>query len=114
MRDAYAGLNATLRNFNKLGNDSLCHGKSGNAELFLRFAQLRDKPYLQMEANVQAQAQWRNFEKARRWMCGSTGNDVLNDLMLGVAGIGMHFLRLAYRERVPSPLLLDPPPKVID
>nr|ARD09203.1 DivM [Prochloron didemni] len=114
LRDAYTALNATLRNFNKLGNDSLCHGKSGNAELFLRFAQLRDTPYLQMEANVQAQAQWRNFEKARRWMCGSTGNDVFPDLMLGLAGIGMHFLRLAYRERVPSPLLLDPPPRAID
>jgi lantibiotic modifying enzyme len=29
--------------------------------------------------------------------------------MLGIAGVGMHFLRLAHPERVPSPLLLDPP-----
>ncbi|MGI2904120.1 type 2 lanthipeptide synthetase LanM family protein [Tolypothrix sp. VBCCA 56010] len=112
LRDAYMALNATVRNFQKLGNDSLCHGKAGNAELFLRIAKLRDQPYLQMEANVVAQAQWRNFEKARRWICGSSGNDILPDLMLGIAGIGMHFLRLAYPERVPSPLLLDPPPKV--
>lgn len=111
LRDAYTALNATLRNFNKLGSDSLCHGKSGNAELFLRFALLRETPYLQMEANVQAQAQWRNFEKARYWKCSSTGNDVFPDLMLGLAGIGMHFLRLAYPERVPSPLVLDLPPK---
>lgn len=111
LREAYAALNATLRNFDKLGNDSLCHGSSGNAELFLRFAQLRDASYLQMEANVQAQAQWRRFEKARSWICGSTTNDIFPDLMLGIAGIGMHFLRLAYPERVPSPLLLDPPPR---
>jgi type 2 lantibiotic biosynthesis protein LanM len=111
LRDAYIALNATVRNFQKLGNDSLCHGKAGNAELLLRIAKLKDEPYLQMEANVQAQAQWRNFEKAQRWVCGISGNDVLPGLMLGLAGIGMHFLRLAYPEQVPSPLLLDPPPK---
>ncbi|TAG95059.1 MAG: type 2 lantipeptide synthetase LanM [Oscillatoriales cyanobacterium] len=111
LRDAYRALNATLRNFDKVGNDSLCHGKTGNAEVFLRFAKLRDEPYLQMEANGQAQAQWRNFEKARRWICGSGGTDVYPGLMLGLAGIGMHFLRLAYPDRIPSPLLLDPPPK---
>ena len=31
-------------------------------------------------------------------------------LMLGIAGIGMHFLRLAHPDRVPSPLLLESPP----
>ncbi|NEO94560.1 MAG: hypothetical protein F6K56_31995, partial [Moorea sp. SIO3G5] len=55
-------------------------------------------------------AQWRRFEKARTWLCGSTTKDLFPDLMLGIAGIGMHFLRLAYPERVPSPLMLDPPP----
>jgi len=112
LREANAALNATLRNFEKLSNDSLCHGRSGNAELLLRFAQLRDVPYLQMEANVQAQAQWRGFESARAWHCGATTKDTFPDLMLGIAGIGMHFLRLAYPDRVPSPLLLDPPPSV--
>lgn len=109
LRDAYMALNATMRNFQKLGNDSLCHGRAGNAELFLRFSKLRDEPYLQMEANVQAQSQWRSFERSRYWICGSGGNDVLPGLMIGLAGIGLHFLRLAYPEYVPSPLLLDPP-----
>ncbi len=112
LREAYIALSTTLRNFDKLGNDSLCHGRAGNAELLLRVAKLRDEPYLQMEANVQAQAQWRNFEKTRSWICGTGGGDVVPDLMLGLAGIGMHFLRLAYPERIPSPLLLDPPPKI--
>jgi lantibiotic modifying enzyme len=75
----------------------------------LRFALLKDEPYLQMEANVQATQQWRNFERARRWTCGAGGSDLLPDLMTGLAGIGMHFLRLAYPDRVPSPLLLDSP-----
>jgi lantibiotic modifying enzyme len=112
LREAYTALSATLRNFDKLGNDSLCHGRAGNAELLLRIAKLRDEPYLQMEANVQAQAQWRNFEKTRHWICGTGGSEVVPDLMSGLAGIGMHFLRLAYPEQIPSPLLLDPPPKV--
>lgn len=111
LSDAYMALNTTLRNFQTLGNDSLCHGKAGNAELLLRFSLLKNEPSFQMEANVQAQAQWHNFEKARYWTCGTGGNDVSPDLMLGLAGIGMHFLRLAYPLRVPSPLLLDPPPK---
>lgn len=109
LREAYTALDATIRNFHRLENDSLCHGKAGNAELLLRFAKLVDEPYLQMEANVQATEQWRSFERARRWTCGAGGSDVLPDLMTGLAGIGMHFLRLAYPERVPSPLLLDPP-----
>jgi lantibiotic modifying enzyme len=110
LREAYTALDATFRNFHKLSDDSPCHGKAGNAELLLRFAQVVNEPYLQMEANVQATAQWRNFERARRWTCGAGGSDVLPDLMNGLAGIGMHFLRLAYPERVPSQLLLDPPP----
>ena len=109
LREAYTALDAMLRNFQRLENDSLCHGKAGSAELLLRFAKLVNEPYMQMEANVQATTQWRNFEKARRWTCGAGGSDVLPDLMTGLAGIGMHFLRLAYPERVPSPLLLEPP-----
>lgn len=109
LKEAYRALAATLRNFHRLGNDTLCHGKAGNAELFLRFAKLKDEPAFQMEANVQAQAQWRNFEKANNWIFGGIGVDVFPGLMLGLAGLGMHFLRLAYPEQVPSPLLLDFP-----
>ncbi len=111
LRDAQIALNTTLRNFNELDNDSLCHGKSGNTELLLRFAKLRNQPYLQMEANVQAQAQWRSFEKNHQWICGGGSKYLLPDLMLGIAGIGMQFLRLAYPDYIPSPLLLDPPPQ---
>lgn len=107
--EAHRALSATLRNFHQLGNDTLCHGKAGNAELLLRFARLKDIPALHMEANVQAQAQWRNFEKARSWIFGGANVDVFPGLMIGLSGLGMHFLRLAYPEQIPSPLLLDAP-----
>lgn len=107
LREAYMALAATLRNFHRLGNDTLCHGKAGNAELFLRFAKLVNEPAFQVEANVQAQVQWRNFEMTRHWTFGGVGIDVLPGLMIGIAGLGMHFLRLAYPEQIPSPLLLD-------
>jgi type 2 lantibiotic biosynthesis protein LanM len=108
-QEAYTALNATLRSFHRLDNDSLCHGRAGNAELLLRFAQLAEQPYLKMEANVQATEQWRNFERTRRWACGAGGGDIVPGLLMGLAGIGMHFLRLAYPDIIPSPLLLDPP-----
>lgn len=109
LQEAYVALDTTIRSFNKLDNDALCHGKAGNAELLLRFSQLAEQPYLQMEANIQATAQWRRYEKARHWTCSASGNDVFPGLMTGLAGIGMHFLRLAYPDKIPSPLLLDPP-----
>lgn len=109
LQEAYIALAATLRNFHRLGTDTPCHGKAGNAEFFLRFAQLKGEPAFQMEANVQAQAQWRNFEKANNWIFGGVSQHVFPGFMIGLAGLGMHFLRLAYPERVPSPLLLDAP-----
>ncbi|HET8843700.1 MAG TPA: lanthionine synthetase LanC family protein, partial [Ktedonobacteraceae bacterium] len=112
LKEASQALAATLRNFHCLGNDTLCHGKAGNAELFLRFARLKDEPAFQVEANVQAQALWRSFEVARAWTFGGVGVEVFPGLMLGLAGLGMHFLRLAYPERVSSPLLLDCPQKL--
>lgn len=109
LNEAYTALYTTLRHFHRLENDSLCHGKSGTAELFLRFALLKNEPYLQMEAQACAMAQWHNFEQNGRWTCGA-GGTIFPDLMIGIAGIGLHFLRLAYPHKVPSPLLLDAPP----
>ncbi len=110
LHEAYLGLSATLRNFRRLGNDSLCHGRSGNAELFLRFGLLRDEPAFQLEANVQAQAQWQNIEEDQSMVIGADDVRVFPGLMLGLAGFGLHFLRLAHPDRIPSPLLLDPFP----
>jgi type 2 lantibiotic biosynthesis protein LanM len=110
-REIYVGLSATVRNFTKLGSDSLCHGRSGNAELFLRFARVNDEPAFQLEANTQAQASWRRLANVPGWPLTDGDHEAMPGLMIGIAGAGMHFLRLAYPDRVPSPLLLDPPPR---
>jgi len=109
VQDVYYALDDTLKTFHMLDNDCLCHGKTGNAELLLRCAKILDEPYLQIEANVQATLQWHHFERTRRWACTAGGNDTFPDLMLGIAGVGLHFLRLAHPDKIPSPLLLDPP-----
>jgi type 2 lantibiotic biosynthesis protein LanM len=106
LEDAYQGLSATLRNFPKLGNDSLCHGRSGNAELFVRFAALTDQPAFRLEANVQARSLWRDLDEAGPGERAAA----FPGLMLGMAGFGMHLLRLARPDGIPSVLLLDPPP----
>ncbi|MFC3995375.1 type 2 lanthipeptide synthetase LanM family protein [Nocardiopsis sediminis] len=111
MHDARLALAATMRNFPRLRNDTLCHGRAGNAELLLRFALLNDEPAFRMEANVQVQTQWRNLDQSRS---GATGGDFFPGLLLGISGMGMHLLRLARPERVPSVLLLDPPPTATD
>ncbi len=97
-----------MRNFPQLRNDTLCHGRSGNAELLLRFALLNDEPAFQLEANVQVQSQWRNVDEALAGTSEGTAG-FFPGLMLGLSGFGMHFLRLARPGQVPSVLLLDSP-----
>lgn len=111
LQEAYIALDATLNYLPALTDDALCHGKAGSLELLLKIASLTNTPHLSMEANVQATAQWRNFERARRWVCGAGGNETVPDLMNGLAGIGMQFLRLAHPKTIPSVLLLEAPIK---
>ncbi|MFH8788281.1 type 2 lanthipeptide synthetase LanM family protein [Streptomyces roseoverticillatus] len=108
LRDAYAALRTTVRNFPRLRNHTLCHGRSGNAELLLRVAALCGDPTFRMEANIQAQALWRDFDDPRDGAAEGSAN-FFPGLMLGISGFGMHCLRLAAPQRVPSVLLLDPP-----
>jgi type 2 lantibiotic biosynthesis protein LanM len=109
LRETYLALSSTLRHFAGAGNDTLCHGRCGNAELLLRFARERDEPAFQLEANLHAQAHWRRLASTPAWPRAEEGHQPLTGLMVGIAGVGMHFLRLACPDRVPSPLLLDPP-----
>jgi lantibiotic modifying enzyme len=44
------------------------------------------------------------------WQCGGPGAVEIPGLMIGIAGIGYQLLRLAEPQRVPSILLLEPPP----
>jgi len=103
--DAERALTATLRNFPRLNNDSLCHGRAGNAELPLRFGEARGEPAFRIEAELHAHDLWRGIDALE-----TSGGDFFPGLMLGLSGLGMHFLRLADPAATPSVLLLDPPP----
>src|SRR5205823_11539215 len=110
LRDAHLALGATLRSFSAVRNDSLCHGRCGNAELLLRFARLEGEPAYELEAGVQVQTTWQSLEKEQALTPGATTQPLFPSMMLGLAGYGLHFLRLGHPDLVPSPLMLDPVP----
>jgi type 2 lantibiotic biosynthesis protein LanM len=108
LHEARIALTATVRGFVRLRNDTLCHGRSGNAELMLRFAEVCGEPAWRLEANVAVRSQWRSVDDAGSGF-GDAGSSFFPGLMLGISGFGLHYLRLADPDRVPSVLLLDPP-----
>lgn len=108
--EARTALSTTVRKFRHLRNNTLCHGRSGNAELLLRFADSQNEPAYRLEAGVHAQEQWRNIDDSRLGIVDDNAS-FFPGLMLGISGFGMYYLRLAYPNRVPSALLLDPPPR---
>ena len=110
LEEANIACSATIENFHSLGNDTLCHGRAGNLELLLQMAQLRDDHALRLEVQAQSYNIMRDLEEVLSVPLNSSNSEVSPGLMIGLAGIGMFFLRLAHPELVPSPLLLDPPP----
>lgn len=108
LHEVHLALSATVRNFSRLQNHTLCHGTAGNSELLLRYARLCDEPAFQLETNVQVRQLWRALDEAAHGL-GDHSAEFFPGLMLGISGFGMHFLRVARPDRVPSPLLLDPP-----
>ncbi|HYW05661.1 MAG TPA: lanthionine synthetase LanC family protein [Longimicrobium sp.] len=90
-------------------NFSLCHGRAGNTETLLEAAARLGDPALREHAERVAMNGWEHFERVGKpWLCGTI--DGLSDpgLLLGEAGIGYFFLRLA-RPATPSVLLLTAP-----
>ena len=87
-------------------NFSLCHGTAGNAEPALCASMILDHP--QWRASCEAAAAW-GMERhtAGAWPCGTFDGASDPSLLLGEAGIGLFFLRLA-RPEIPTPLLLRP------
>ena len=98
-----AGLSA------RSGNYSLCHGHAGNAEVLLEAATLlgpghgpgRDLALEVAEAGVESHA-----DRSEPWPCG-TYEGVTPNLFLGLAGIGLFYLRL-HDPRIPTPVALRP------
>jgi type 2 lantibiotic biosynthesis protein LanM len=93
-----------------LGDDlSLCHGALGNLEFLLEAAHTLSRPDILISANS---LKLNILESRARkvWICGLPLNVESPGLMTGLAGIGYGLLRLAEPSRIPSVLLLAPPP----
>lgn len=92
-----------------LGNYSLCHGLAGNAEVLLHAERIleskvgsaRDLALEVARAGIDSYA-----APGRTWPCGTYEGETPS-LFLGLAGIGMFYLRL-YDPEIPSILLLRP------
>lgn len=86
---------------------SLCHGMAGNAELFVAAAQILNRPELQ---EVAADCGRHGIRESRRngqtWPCGGSRVGETPNLMLGLAGIGLFYLRLHAPRLVESVLLI--------
>lgn len=89
-------------------NFSLCHGGLGNCELLLHGATLLDDPSLRERCQEVANVGYATWEaEGKPWPSGTLDGRSDGSLLLGEAGIGSVFLRLA-DDSIPSPLLLRP------
>lgn len=111
-REAEAALRSTLQTLedelSQGGNYSLCHGIGGNCELPLLAAEILDDPDLrQIAERAGREGIEACEERGRPWPCGTHGGVPDPSLLVGEAGIGAFYLRLAEPE-TPSVLLLRP------
>ena len=75
---------------------SLCHGAAGAADFLLEAAARLDDPECLEHARAWAdEAAERHESSGELWPCGIPDGDECPDLMLGLAGIGHVYLRLA-------------------
>ena len=87
-------------------NYSLCHGQGGNAETLLLGTELLGEAGHRRTAAEVAVRGWEEYEKTGTpWPCGTMGAVPDPGLLLGEAGIGYFFLRLA-RPETPSVLFV--------
>jgi hypothetical protein len=111
--EAITGVQTTRKMLEKMlhsgmGNFSLCHGLTGNAEVLLIGSQvlgqeLADALELALEvANIGIKTY---AVHGNSWPCGTDGGKTPN-LMLGLAGIGYFYLRL-HNPTTPSILILE-------
>ena len=110
--EARAALPATRRSVEGdallQSNFSLCHGIGGNCETLLLAAEILGDDTLREPCFEAARHGREVYEEAGRpWSCGTVSSALDPSLMLGEAGIGAFYLRLA-RPETPSPLLLRP------
>jgi hypothetical protein len=91
---------------------SLCHGLAGNADVLLDAVtseHSRSPRAHSLVEKIAAEGRSLYALSAQPWPCGlSVPGRESPGLMLGLAGIGYYYLRLAYPSSVPSVLLLRP------
>lgn len=88
------------------GNFSLCHGLAGNADLLIEATRLLGEPeHLQLAQQLGLLGQTLYASTDAPWPCGVLNGGETPALMLGVAGIGYFYLRLA-NPSTPSMLLM--------
>jgi len=110
--EAIAALNTTRASIvsaieTSSGNYSLCHGLAGNGEAILYGSQILEgpaSPDLKVVFEAADSAAERYSAPGIEWPCGTHTGETPG-LMLGLAGIGHHFLRLCYQS-VPSIAIL--------
>jgi hypothetical protein len=89
------------------GNYSLCHGLAGNADILLHALQVLggdDQAHLNLSRRVARNGIRKHARRGHRWPCGTNGESP--SLMLGLAGIGYFYLRVAGLG-LPSVLMLN-------
>lgn len=89
-------------------NHSLCHGDLGNLETALMAARVLGDAHYEQEVERLSATILGSID-AHGWLTGVPFYVETPGLMTGLAGIGYGLLRLAYPDRVPSVLLLEPP-----
>jgi len=90
-------------------NHCLCHGDLGNLDILLHAAQRVDDSWLKESGERLARQTLVEIAELG-CLCGGQTVLVPPGLMVGLAGIGYGLLRLACPQRVPSVLVLAPPP----
>ena len=87
-------------------NDSLCHGRGGNCETLIYGSQVLDRPdWLRRAEEIGLQEIAACAVPRMPWPCGTSGAVEVPGLMLGLAGIGYFYLRLADPAGTPPVLI---------
>jgi len=105
---ALATTASSVSDFNRrgVGNFSLCHGAGGNADILLSAGRQLGRSELVELARETGAAGWERFGENRpAWPCGFAGEAHTPNLMIGLAGMGLFFLRLRAGAAIPSALL---------
>jgi lantibiotic modifying enzyme len=93
------------------GSWCLCHGAAGNADVLLAGSEILGEPAWSVPALQAAVRGIETYESADLpWPPGVTGGTDNPSLMLGNAGTGWFFLRLAAPEHTPSVLFFGDQP----